>query len=53
MESHKIKITKTTTMLARVQIPVEKSIPVIHDRSLSWLGTGTSINKHGGVKLVL
>jgi hypothetical protein len=24
----------------------------IHDHSLSWLGTGTSI-KHGGVKLVL
>jgi hypothetical protein len=24
----------------------------IHDRSLSWLGTGTSI-KSGGVKLVL
>jgi penicillin-binding protein-related factor A (putative recombinase) len=32
----------------------EKSIPLtqIHDRSLSWLGTDTSIT-NGGIKLVL
>ena len=52
MEDHKIKITKNTTMLEQVQIPVEKSIPIIHDRSLSWHVTGTSINKNGDVKLV-
>jgi len=52
MEDHKIKITKNTTMSEQVQIPVEKSIPIIHDRSLSWHGTGTSINKNGDAKLI-
>jgi hypothetical protein len=50
MEGHKIKITKNTTMSEQVQIPVEKSIPIILDRS--WHVTGTPINKNGDVKLV-
>jgi hypothetical protein len=57
---NKIKI-KNTLLLLQFQNPIEKLHKQpkfhtlnkhIHDRSLSWLGTGTSI-KSGGVKIVL
>jgi hypothetical protein len=45
---------KNTIPSEQLQNPMEKSKPFtqIHDRSLFWLGTGTSIES-GGVKLVL
>jgi hypothetical protein len=52
---------KNTTLSEHFQNAIEKTVEKdkidtpstqIHDRSLSWLGTGTSI-KSGGVKLVL
>ena len=54
------KYTKNITLSEQVQTPIEKSWKEIvdnhniqiHDHSISWLGTGTSI-KSGGVKLVL
>ena len=55
------RITKHTTLSEQFQNQIEKTVEKdkidtsntqIHDRSLSWLGTGTSV-KSGGVKLVL
>jgi len=50
-----LKSKNTTSVLKFNRKIVERdkidTVTQIHDRSLSWLGTGTSI-KSGGVKLV-
>jgi len=57
----KIMKKQNITLTEQLQNPIEKlskeanSIPIntqIHDRSLSWTGTGTSMKKSFRVKLV-
>ena len=49
---HTVKTIQTSNTIIAERGKIKTSNTQIHDRSLTWLGTGTSI-KSGGVKIVL
>jgi hypothetical protein len=49
---HTVKTIQTSNTIIVERDKIKTSNTQIHDHSLSWLGTGTSI-KSGGVKIVL